>query len=270
MNTKMLTTGAFAKLCGTQKGTLLFYDKEGLLKPKHISENGYRRYGIEQYFEFELLSMLKSTGSSLKEIKKYIHYMDGEEFLEFLEEQYGIVKKELDAMKKRKIMLQDMVTCLRESIEFHYDELMIQHHDEEHFEIVATGANSYESQEESIQRFIQYNEYIVNQKEQQRYPFGVIVSLKDIKQEKYIETYYFNKKRKCTSSSNLHIKQEGMYAVMGHKGTDETHRKSLIDMIEKIESSGMTIKSDIYVYDMMSYIIRGDGDIYAQKYCIGV
>ena len=35
---ELMTTGAFAELCGTQKGTLLFYDREGLLKPKHISE----------------------------------------------------------------------------------------------------------------------------------------------------------------------------------------------------------------------------------------
>lgn len=61
-----------------------------------------------------------------------------------------------------------------------------------------------------------------------------------------------------------------MYAVMGHKGTDETHKKALQNMISQIESLGMTIKSDIYVYDMMSYISRDDSDVYAQKYCIGV
>jgi len=88
MNTKMLTTGAFAELCGTKKGTLLFYDKEGLLKPKCISENGYRHYRIDQYFEFELISILKSIGSPLKDIKKYLHNMDGENFLNFLEERY--------------------------------------------------------------------------------------------------------------------------------------------------------------------------------------
>lgn len=268
MNTKTLTTGAFAKLCRTQKGTLLFYDREGLLKPKYISENGYRHYGIEQYFEFDLISMLKYTGSSLNDIKKYIHCMDGEEFLDFLIERYDILNKELDTMIKRKKMLKEMVICMRESIEFKYDTLLIQHHDEEYFEIMETGSNSSESREESVQRFIKYNEYIVKQQEQQQYPFGVIVSLKDVKKNKYIETHYFNKKRKCTSPSNIHIKQDGMYAVMGHKGTDVTHRKALINMIEQIESSGMTIKSDVYVYDMMSYIIRSDGDIYAQKYCV--
>lgn len=270
MNTKMLTTGAFAELCGAKKGTLLFYDKEGLLKPKCISENGYRHYRIDQYFEFELISILKSIGSPLKDIKKYLHNMDGENFLNFLEERYNTVKKELDAMKIRKDMLYDMVTCLNESLQFNYDVLMIQHHDEESFEIIDTGAKPSESQEENIQRFIKYNEYIVNQEEQPRYPFGVILNFKDVKQGKYIEKYYFNKKRKCTKHSNLHIKHDGMYAVMGHKGTDETHKKALQNMISQIESLGMTIKSDIYVYDMMSYISRDDGDVYAQKYCIGV
>ena len=66
---KLLHTGAFAKLCGVRKGTLLFYDKEGVLRPKYISGNGYRRYGMDQYYEFALLSLLKDTGGSLKEIK---------------------------------------------------------------------------------------------------------------------------------------------------------------------------------------------------------
>lgn len=56
--------------------------------------------------------------------------MDGENFLNFLEERYNTVKKELDAMKRRKDMLYDMVTCLNESLRFNYDVLMIQHHDE--------------------------------------------------------------------------------------------------------------------------------------------
>lgn len=229
------------------------------MKPKYISENGYRRYGIEQYFEFAILSMLKETGSSLKEIKKHLHYMDGEEFVDFLEERNDVVKKEIHRLKQKNLMLKDMIICLRESIQFQYDILMIQHHEEELFEIMPTGSKPFESHEETVQRFINYNNYIINQEEIPRYPFGVILDLKNVRQDNYVETYYFYKKRR-----------EGMYAVMGHKGTDATHKKSLRDMIDKIESSGMNIKSDIYVYDMMNYIINNDGDIYAQKYCVYV
>ena len=93
MKKNLLTTGEFASLCGTQKGTLLFYEKEGLLKPKHVSENRYRRYGVEQFFEFDLLSMLKEVGSSLKEIKAHLHNMNGENFLSFLLEKQLAAEK---------------------------------------------------------------------------------------------------------------------------------------------------------------------------------
>jgi len=267
---ELMTTGAFAELCGTQKGTLLFYDREGLLKPKHISENGYRRYGIDQYFEYELLSILKDTGASLKDIKKYLHHMDGKEFLDFLEERYHVVKKELITLKKKKEKLQDMVMCMRESMAFNYDTLMIQQQEEEIFEVMSTGATSSETQEECIHRFIEYNEYIISQEEQPRYPFGFIVSLEDLRRDKYTETHYFNKKRKCTQKEDLYIKHAGMYAIMGHKGTQQSHENALKNMMHQIDSLGMSMKSDIYVYDMMSYVIRKDGDVYALKYCVAV
>ena len=41
-------------------------------------------------------------------------------------------------------------------------------------------------------------------------------------------------------------------------------------MIEKIRSAGMTIKSDAYAYDMMSYVMQENGDYYALKYSIQI
>ena len=58
---KYLSTGEFASLCRTRKDTLLFYDKEGLLKPRLVSENGYRRYHIGQFYEFDMVAMLKES-----------------------------------------------------------------------------------------------------------------------------------------------------------------------------------------------------------------
>ena len=48
-NEKFLKTGEFARLCHTTKETLFHYDREGILKPRHVSGNGYRRYGLEQF-----------------------------------------------------------------------------------------------------------------------------------------------------------------------------------------------------------------------------
>ena len=61
-NEKFLKTGEFARLCHTTKETLFHYDREGILKPRHVSGNGYRRYGLEQFFDFDMISLLKETG----------------------------------------------------------------------------------------------------------------------------------------------------------------------------------------------------------------
>ena len=41
-------------------------------------------------------------------------------------------------------------------------------------------------------------------------------------------------------------------------------------MLKKISETPMTIKSDVYVYDMMSYVMQESGDYYALKYTIRV
>ena len=84
-NYNMLSTSEFAKLCNTTKQTLFYYDKENLLKPKYVSDNGYRRYGVEQFMDFDRITMYKETGSTLKEIKTYIRNVNGEAFLALLE-----------------------------------------------------------------------------------------------------------------------------------------------------------------------------------------
>lgn len=268
MKKQLVTTGGFAKLCGTQKGTLLFYDKEGLLKPKHVSENGYRRYEIEQYFEFDLLSMLKEVGSSLKEIKTHLRHMDGEDFLSFLEEKECSAKKELNRLKQRIVMLGDMAECLRDALNFDYDVLSVEPQEEERLEVTATEASPAESRWELVQRFAEYNDVYKEQGQKPRSPFGFILGIDDVRRGNHIERYFFHRARRATPRSRLHIKPQGACAIWAHKGTDETHRQSLEEMIEKIYSAGMVIKSDIYVYDMMSYIIQESGDCYALKYCV--
>ena len=270
MKKNLLSTGEFASLCGTQKGTLLFYEKEGLLKPKHVSENRYRRYGVEQFFEFDLLTILKEVGSSLKEIKEHLHNMNGENFLSFLEEKQLAADNELRRAVQRKLMLKDMTTCLRESLNFEYDTLTVEHQEAERLEMTPTGASPSESQWEVVQRFAEYSKFYVQQEDKPRYPFGLVYCMQDLQQGNYVDRYYFTRVRRSTSSERLHVKPEGKHAVLAHIGTEESHNQALASMLQKIRAASLTTKSDVYVYDMMSYVMQEAGDYYALKYVIRV
>lgn len=268
MKKHFLTTGEFASLCGTAKGTLLFYDKEGLLKPKHVSENGYRRYGIEQYFEFEFIAMLKEVGSSLKQIKVHSRRMDGEDFLTFLEERLVAARRELNRLKQQMLMLEDMTEGMREALRFEYDAVTVAQQDEERLEMTLTGASASESQWELIQRFVESSQAYERQEQKPRSPFGFILGLDDVRRGDRVERYSFHRARRTTPRTRLHVKPKGKWAILAHKGTDETHRQAIAGMLTTIDAAGMTIKSDIYVYDMMSYVIQETGDCYALKYCV--
>ena len=270
MKKNLLSTGEFASLCGTQKGTLLFYEKEGLLKPKHVSENRYRRYGVEQFFEFDLLTILKEVGSSLKEIKEHLHNMNGENFLSFLEEKQLAAEKELRRAVQRRLMLKDMTTCLRDALNFEYDTMTVQQQNAERLEMTPSGASPSESQWELVQRFAEFNRAYEQEEEKPRYPFGIVYYLDDVRQGNYVEQYYFTKARRSTPLAFLHIKPAGKYAVLAHMGTEKSHIQALARMLEHISEASMIIKSDVYVYDMMSYVMQESGDCYSLKYMIRV
>lgn len=68
----LVKTAEFAKICNTTKETIFHYDEIGLLKPCHVSENGYRYYALSQSDQFFAVRELKNLGLSLKEIKNKI------------------------------------------------------------------------------------------------------------------------------------------------------------------------------------------------------
>ena len=44
------TIGEFASLFKLSKQTLFYYERNNILRPAYIDENGYRYYSLEQYF----------------------------------------------------------------------------------------------------------------------------------------------------------------------------------------------------------------------------
>ncbi len=268
MKNYLLSISEFAKLCKTQKGTLLFYDKKNIFKPRKITEKGYRYYSPEQYFEFEMISMFKNLGSSLKEIKTYAHHADGKNFLEFLEEKKYVAKKELQKLKQRLFLLENMIESLQKALDYKYDAVTVEHHNEEYLEVWSLGDDPSESDVKVIQRFAEYVDLYKNKKQKPYNIFGFILSINAARHKETFETHSFHKASRNTPRSRLHIKKEGNYVVLAHKGNDETHGKVLVNMLNYIQNNNMTIKSEIYAYDMVSYAIQENNHFYTCKYCI--
>lgn len=66
------TIGEMAKQLGVAPSTLRFYDKEGLLPFIERSEGGIRVFKESDYETLQIISCLKDTGMSLKDIRVFI------------------------------------------------------------------------------------------------------------------------------------------------------------------------------------------------------
>ena len=91
------TVGEFAKLCGISKQTLIFYDRENVLKPKERDEyNGYRYYTADQLEQMDSILILREIGVSLSEIRAYMANRSLKSSLQLLESQRAAIQEKLD------------------------------------------------------------------------------------------------------------------------------------------------------------------------------
>lgn len=268
MKKVFLTTGEFSRLCKTTKETLFHYDRINLLKPKHVSANGYRYYGVQQFFDFEIIATLKDSGSSLKEIMAYMQDTDAERFLVLLNEKLRTVRSERAKLAQREMALRDMASGTREALDFTYDTFMIMEQAEERLEVLPTKGLIEDSTADFIERFAEYLEFYNKQKRTPRKPFGCIWSLNDVANGQYVDRFYFSRATRFTPHSMMHIKPEGSYAVIAHTGTLKTHTQILYTFLKQIESAGLTMEGAFYCYDLMSYVLMGSGAKFLGKYCV--
>lgn len=79
-----ITAGQLANLHNVTKQTVLFYDKNGLLPPAYVNENGYRYYSASQYLTLSLILTLRKMNVSLSDIRKYLSNRSSAEFKQIL------------------------------------------------------------------------------------------------------------------------------------------------------------------------------------------
>ncbi|GAX01489.1 MerR family transcriptional regulator [Secundilactobacillus silagei] len=68
----MLSINQFARLAGTTRRTLLFYDEQDLFKPATVGDNHYRYYDYDQLYQMNFILQLRRLGLSIADIKALI------------------------------------------------------------------------------------------------------------------------------------------------------------------------------------------------------
>ena len=148
---KFLNVGEFANICGTTKETLLHYDRKGLLNPQYVASNGYRKYSIEQYFDFDLISLLKESGASLKQIKNYLDNKNNSEYLKLLRDQVFLLKSKQDQLAHRLSMLNHLLEITEESVIKPFDTLFFEERESKNIYLYKIDPDKMLTRESSVE-----------------------------------------------------------------------------------------------------------------------
>lgn len=99
MESRIYTTGEFAKKAGVSVRTIRYYDKQGILKPSHLSESGYRLYTDGDFAKLQKILTLKYLGFSLDEIQEISMKDTDQDYVRrSLELQLDLVKKKIEGL----------------------------------------------------------------------------------------------------------------------------------------------------------------------------
>lgn len=105
MPEKLFKITEFAKIAGTNRKTLQYYDEIGLFSPAYVAENGYRYYSLLQLDQLALIAVLRDLGLPLREIKQYQECGSAEELGYLLESQSREIDRCMELLQRRKAML---------------------------------------------------------------------------------------------------------------------------------------------------------------------
>lgn len=79
MHEDFFSPGELARLCGISKSLLLYYDRQGILKPACTDSKGFRYYAAKQFFVLENITALRKLDISLPDIKRFLSYRNSEQ-----------------------------------------------------------------------------------------------------------------------------------------------------------------------------------------------
>jgi len=277
------STGEFARLCGTTKQTLFHYDQMGLLKPALIGDNGYRFYSPQQFFVFDMITLMKQGGSSLKEIKGYLASYEPGAFLEILknkrerlEQEAAQIERLLSRLKRTAADTEYAMAALDrppEVLELTEDFLLAcPATDNEHSALDHPASSEAERRAlgDLVRRVSDHFANCERHADISRTPLGTIIAHEDLIKGNNRVAWFFSRAGKRIDSPGLLIRPAGNFMVKVFRGGAVQRGLVLAELREWIADRGLTVVGDAYIYELVGHWAASSMDQAVSQVLIGL
>lgn len=114
---KYLTIGEVSRLLNISAHNIRYYEKEGLVTPKHESDSGYRMYDYDDVYRLCSILMLRDSDVPIKNIKKLIANYNVSDYLSAVRSSYDNVGREIERLKIRQRQLKGSIDVIEQFLE---------------------------------------------------------------------------------------------------------------------------------------------------------
>lgn len=275
-NDPCIKTGDFARLCGTNKRTLIHYDEIGLFKPAYTDDRGYRYYSESQFDVFFTINCLSKLGMPLKEIGAFLNHRNPQALKKLLLEQREEVLKEEERIRKTRQVIETKLALvsLQEKLESNQagssTEHIFQEYTPEEYMILSDPLNTNDH-EAIIHTLCSHIGYCNKNNLNAGHPYGAMLDVSELRQG-HLDTYayFFTKVIVRPEDFPFHIKPAGTYAVAYLKGdyydSEETYRK----LFQWIDENGFRTGQYSYKEAIIDELAADSSEEYLTKISVQI
>ena len=275
-NDPCIKTGDFARLCGTNKRTLIHYDEIGLFKPAYTDDRGYRYYSESQFDVFFTINCLSKLGMPLREIGAFLNHRNPQALKKLLLEQREEVLKEEDRIRKTRQVIETKLALvsLQEKLESiqagSSTEHIFQEYTPEEYMILSDPLNTNDH-EAIIHTLCSHIGYCNKNNLNAGHPYGAMLDVSELRQG-HLDTYayFFTKVIDRPEDFPFHIKPAGTYAVAYLKGdyydSEETYRK----LFQWIDENGFRTGQYSYKEAIIDELAADSSEEYLTKISVQI
>lgn len=237
-----LTTGDFARLCGTTKHTLFHYDQMGIFSPAVKGENGYRYYTFPQMDVFYVISTLKELGMPLADIRAYLDRRSPEQLVALLAQESVELEEKIRRLRQMRDLILRKAELTRAAMAADREGMRVAERPQALF--IVTPRRPGENINLAFVAHMQYREarHIVSP-----YPVGTIMSLEGAGRDS-TEGYcaFYTQVDRRPRGVPVTVRPAGQYLTACHTGGYGTAYRTYRRMLAWAQEQGLSLTGPFY------------------------
>lgn len=261
--------GDFAKLCGTNKRTLMHYEEIDLFSPAYIDERGYRFYSETQCDVFSIILALKEIGMPLTQIKNYLDKRNPDALYKLLETQHKIIQNEIANLERIDLVIKTKLSLVEKSKEITINTVATEFCEEEYL-ILSPLIDSNEHTR-VINTLYNHLSFCNTNNLNVGHPYGAMISCENLYKNKFdTYAYFFTKVISKPESIPYFTKKSGYYITTYLKGDYYNSTPAYNLLLDYAKANNLTITGYSFKEAIIDEVAEKSVDEYITKISIPI